>query len=102
MACVAAVSVVVETVALPVLSSALVPIVTPSLVKVTMPVGVPAPGATAATVAVKVTDPPTTLGFSDEATAVVVFALFTTCMTTDDVEPANVMFAAYTTVRGWV
>ena len=44
---------------------------------VTVPLGVPAPGATAATVAVKVTLCPKTDGLEDEATVVVVFALFT-------------------------
>ena len=45
----------------------------------TEPVGVPVPGATAATVAVKLTDWPKVEGFCDEATAVVVLAVFTTC-----------------------
>ena len=48
----------------------------PSL-KLTVPVGVPAPGETALTVAVKVTDWPETDGFAEEATVVVVLALFT-------------------------
>jgi hypothetical protein len=38
----------------------------PSIVKVTVPVGVPAPGETALTVAVKVTGGPTTDGLTDE------------------------------------
>ena len=42
--------------------------------KVTVPVGVPAPANTAATVAVKVTDCPKVEGFADDATLVVVFA----------------------------
>src|SRR6185437_13762631 len=46
---------------------------------VTVPVGVPAPGATAETVAVNVTDWPKTDGFCDEVTSVAVLALFTTC-----------------------
>ncbi len=50
--------------------------VTPSR-KFTVPVGVPAPGATIATVAVNVTLCPKTDGFTDEATVVVVLALFT-------------------------
>ena len=45
--------------------------------KVTVPVGLPAPGATGATVAVKVTDCPNTDGLADEATVVVVVALLT-------------------------
>ena len=48
--------------------------------KVTVPVGVPAPGATEATVAVKVTGRPTTDGSGEEATAVVVAALLTDCV----------------------
>src|SRR5690242_17075894 len=50
---------------------------TPSIVNVTLPVGVPAPGAVTLTVAVKVTDCPITDGFALELTAVVVAALFT-------------------------
>jgi len=42
---------------------------------VTVPVGVPVPGGTTATVAVKVTDCPKTGGLADEATVVVVLAL---------------------------
>jgi len=45
--------------------------------KVTVPDGVPAPGANAATVAVKVTLCPEDDGFRDEATVVVVLALLT-------------------------
>src|SRR5262249_62412162 len=44
---------------------------------VTVPVGVPAPGATAATAAVKVTDWPVTAGLSDEARATAVAARLT-------------------------
>src|SRR5688572_31266336 len=47
----------------------------------TVPLGVPAPGATALTVAVKVTACPTTDGLTDEVTAVVVLALITVWMT---------------------
>ncbi|GAO05922.1 hypothetical protein TPA0598_01_02920 [Streptomyces lydicamycinicus] len=46
----------------------------PEMTKVTVPVGVPAPGATGATVAVKVTGCPTTDGSGDEVTVVVVSA----------------------------
>jgi hypothetical protein len=46
--------------------------------KFTVPVGVPAPGLTTATVAVKVTDCPNTDGLTDDARLVVVLALFTT------------------------
>ena len=56
-----------------------VPIGLPPSRNVTVPVGVPVPGATGETVAVKVTDWPKTEGFADEVTAVVVSALLTTC-----------------------
>jgi len=48
---------------------------------VTVLLGVPAPGLTAATVAVKVTDCPTTDGLTDEVRPVVVLALLTICDT---------------------
>ena len=71
-------SVEVEKVATPPLSGPLPIVVTPSLNR-TMPVGVPAPGADAVTVAVKVTNWPNTEGFTDEVTGgVVVLALLTT------------------------
>ena len=54
------------------------PIGLPPSRNVTDPDGVPVPGATAATVAVKVTGCPNTEGFSDEVTAVVLLALLTT------------------------
>src|SRR5712692_1068280 len=54
-----------------------VPMLTPKSLKVTVPLGVPAPGATAVTVAVKVTDWPNTDGFTDDATAVEELALLT-------------------------
>jgi len=41
---------------------------------------VPAPGATALTVAVKVTDCPKTDGLKDDASAVAVSALLTVCV----------------------
>ena len=52
-------------------------VVAPS-VKVTVPLGVPAPGATAATVAVKVTAWPNTDGLGVELTVVLLEALLTT------------------------
>ena len=51
-------------------------VVAPSL-KVTVPVGEPAPGAVTLTVAVNVTDWPETEGLTEEATVVVVSALWT-------------------------
>lgn len=50
----------------------------PSTLKVTVPVGVPDPGAFDETVAVNVTDWPVTEGFTEDATAVEVDAAFTT------------------------
>jgi hypothetical protein len=49
--------------------------------KLTEPVGVPAPGATTATVAVKVTDCPKTDGLTEDVRLVVVVALLTTWLT---------------------
>jgi len=49
-----------------------------SSVNWTVPAGVPEPGATAPTVAVNATDWPNTDEFAEEATVVVVEALFTT------------------------
>jgi hypothetical protein len=62
-----------------------VPIVAPLSLNVTVPVGVPAPGETAATVAVKVTDWPKVEGFCDELIVVVVEAWLTTCDRADEV-----------------
>jgi len=50
----------------------------------TVPVGVPVPGAVAVTVAVKVTDCPKTEGLTEELTAVVVLALLTVCVKLDE------------------
>ena len=69
-------SVVVLNVAVPPLSVPVTIVVTPSL-NVTLPVGVPAPGATDATVAVNVTDCPKLDGFRLDVSVVAVFALFT-------------------------
>ena len=57
------------------------------MVKITVPVGVPAPGATALTVAVKVTVWPDTEGFNEELTVVVVLALLTVCVKSGEVLP---------------
>src|SRR5579863_3608931 len=64
----------VEKVATPPLSVPL-PMELPPSRNVTVPVGVPVPGATAETVAVKVTDWPKTEGFTDDVTVVDVLAL---------------------------
>jgi hypothetical protein len=54
-----------------------VPRVEPPSRKVTVPVGVPAPGETALTVAVKVTAWPDADGFTDEVTVAELLALLT-------------------------
>jgi hypothetical protein len=66
----------VENVAFPLLRAAVPSTVAPFL-NVTVPVGVPFPGATAATVAVNVTDWPNTDGLCEEITTVELPALFT-------------------------
>src|SRR3954453_11085453 len=79
----------VENVALPAASSAAVPTtVTPSR-KSTETVGVPAPGATAATVAVNVTDWPAADGFTELLTAEDVAACATVVGNGDDVDATN-------------
>jgi hypothetical protein len=65
------------SVAVPVADSELVPMVIVPLRNVTVPVGVPAPGLTALTVAVKVTLCVEVDGFSEEVTVVLVLALLT-------------------------
>ena len=60
-------------VATPALSAPVPSVVAPSL-NVTVPVAVPLPGATAATVAVNVTPCPNTDGFAEDVTVVVVLA----------------------------
>lgn len=64
-------------VAEPALSAPLPSVVAPSL-NVTVPVGVPAPGATALTVAVNVTVCPKTDGFTEDIAVVVVASALTT------------------------
>ena len=49
--------------------------------------GVPDPGATADTVAVRVVDCPVTVGFTDEVNVVVVEAWFTAWLVCVEVEP---------------
>ena len=68
-----------------VLTGAGLPALLPSTWNWTVPVGVPAPGAVAEIVAVKVTDWPKTEGFADELTAVPVLAMFTVCVKSAEV-----------------
>ena len=77
--CAPAVRVEIESVAVPPLSVPVPRVVEPSR-KLTVPVGVPLPGATASTVAVKVTDSPKTEGFAYEVTLLVVAAWLTVCV----------------------
>jgi hypothetical protein len=63
--------------------------------KVTVPVGVPAPGGTALTVAVNVTDWPETDGLAPELTEVVVEALFTVCVSPEEVEVSKFVSPPY-------
>jgi hypothetical protein len=52
--------------------------------RVTVPVGVPAPGAKAVTITVKVTPWPNTLGFAEEFRVTVAASLFTICDNGDE------------------
>ena len=66
--------------------------------KLTVPVGVPAPGLTMATVAVNVTLCPTTDGFRDEERLVVVLALLTTWDSAELVLPLKLVLPRYCAV----
>jgi hypothetical protein len=59
--------------------------------KVTVPVGVPEPGAAALTTAVKLTDWPAVEEPDDEVSVVVVEAMLTSWFSTADVLGANVL-----------
>ena len=76
----------VANVALPALKLAVPSVAAPSR-KVTVPVGVPDPGATALTVAVNVTDCPNTDGFTDEVTVVELLAWLTVWVMAAEVLP---------------
>jgi len=69
---------------------------------VTVPVGVPLPGATLATIAVKVTDWPTSEGLADELTVVEVLLAATVCVTAEDVLTPSVELPPYIAVIEWV
>jgi len=86
--CVATESDDVPNVAFPELNAPVPKGVAPSM-KVTVPLGVPAPGATALTVAVNVTNWPNTDGWTEEVTAVVVAAWFTVWVIADEVFPVK-------------
>ena len=88
----------VENVATPPESEPVPIVVEPSL-NATVPVAVPAPGAVTATVAVNVTDSPTTDGFCDDASDVLVEAVFTVCVVADDVLPPKSLLPRYCAVK---
>src|SRR5204863_7205641 len=69
--------------------------VAPSL-KVTVPAGVPAPGEVALLVAVNVTDWPNTVGFVEEISAVLVFALLIVWVSAEEVLPLKPASPLYT------
>src|SRR6266550_3923624 len=71
----------------------------PSL-KVTVPVGVPAPGLLAVTVAVKVTDCPNTDGLAEELADVVV-PYFTVCVSLEEVLPLKLASPPYDALIEW-
>ena len=70
----------------------------PPSLNVTVPVGVPVAGNTAATVAVNVTVWPDSDGFADEVRPVVVLAWFTACETAADVLVKKLVSPLYTAV----
>jgi hypothetical protein len=89
----------VVNVAIPDAFTAPVPIVVVPSLKVTVPVGVPAPGALTVTVAVNVTDWFKRDGLTDELSAVVVFALLTTWDSPTDTLPLKFASPAYVAVN---
>src|SRR5262245_39976608 len=82
--------------------TATVPRITSPSVKVTVPVGVPAPGATAATVAVKVTAGPVAAGLTDDPSVTVVAAGLTVTATAAEVLPVKPAVPAKEAVSAWV
>lgn len=85
-------------VALPEVLSVCVPSEVEPSKKVTEPLGVPAPGAFAVMVAVKVTLWPKADGFSEDVTADVVESLLTTCDSGADVLPVKLGSLVYVAV----
>ena len=90
MAWVPTVSAKVVNVALPPESVAVPSVVAPSK-NVTVPVGVPAPGAAALTVAMNTTEWPNTEGFTVDVTVVETDALFTVCVMAAEVLPPKLL-----------
>lgn len=69
-----------------------------SSLNVTVPVGVPAPGDVTVTVAVIVTDCPTTDGFGETETVLEVLAGFTVCERAPEVLVVKLLSPPYTAV----
>jgi hypothetical protein len=87
--------------ALPALRAMLPRVVAASL-NVTAPVGVPLPGAAAATAAVKVTAEPTADGFLDEVKRVALASLFTVCTEGDEVLAVKSASPPYNATMVWL
>src|SRR5262249_34417291 len=83
------------------LESELAPMDAPPSRNVTVPVGVPAPGGLAFTVAVKVIAWPNTDGLTELVTAVELFALLTVCVMAAEVLAVKFASPAYVTVIVW-
>src|SRR5215467_7925069 len=92
----------VVNVARPPVPTATVPRTTLPSRNVTVPVGVPAPGATAATVAVKVTAWRVPAGLSDDARATDVVARLTVSATAAEVLLAKPLLPAKEAVSAWL
>src|SRR5512144_2738060 len=92
----------VVNVAVPPGPTATVPRTTLPSWNVTVPVGVPDPGATAATLAVKVTAWPVTAGLTDDPRATVVAARLTVSVTAAEVLPVKPPVPAKEAVRACV
>jgi hypothetical protein len=89
-------------VAFPALFNVPAPNVTVPSWKVTVPVGLPAPGATTATVAVNVTGWPKLEGLGDADTLVAVPAWFTTCVNIAEVLGAKLLSPVNAAVMLWL
>ena len=87
--------------ALPATRATLLRIAAPFL-KVTTPVGVPLPGAPAATAAVKVTAEPTADGFLDDVKRVALASLFTVCTADDEVLAVKSASPPYNATMVWL
>src|SRR5437868_712334 len=88
----------VENIAVPVADRVTVASVMLPSRKLTVPVGVPAPGAPALTVAVKVTAWPNTTALAEEVTVVVVAAWLIVCVRVVEALPAKLASPAYATL----